>query len=1399
MSILAPALDDRVAGGTERPAHHARCIRSHRSAVVTETDASGAKTEHRFYRGMNGDYTSSGTTYITLSDGSTRADENWLRGREVETRRLKADNSAVTRSVNWPTWTLTAGSGTSGAYFIGTQAVEETIYGSTNKTTRTETTYDGYGNVLTEVLKGDTATSADDRYVQHNYAYNTTDFIVNTPQWQKLYAGTGEAVCTTYTSTDVPKAISASGTPTIYSTLGVPDSGLVTDVNVLGLNGTHTYINDLIFTLISPTAAQTILMNRACGSQDNFNISFDDESPNAAGTWPCPPTNGGTYRPAGSLATFDGSQLQGTWTLKVQDMYTNDGGSLNGWQLQICRTPPAGDPLAFTEYAYDGQAVGAAPVKGNPTLTRAYSRVTPTAAYVDTTTAYDTWGRPITVTDPNNHTTTTAYHAFYGYAQSVTNALNQTNSTVMDPGWGVPTTVTDANGRTTTGQYDAFGRLVKVWLPTEPTNGPASKEFVYTPGDRPAWIKNRQLNDVATGSYLESWGYFDGFGRSLQGQAPLLNGNRSVSSTAYDSVGRPAYSSASYEVTGVAGSGYVTPTWTSLANYSYTTYDELGRSLRTETRTGANQLWATRTTYDVWTTSSYDANDHRLDAVLNAFGQTTQVLEYNSDGTYTTNYAYDLAGRLTGVTDAVSNVTTISYDLLGRKIGMSDPDMGSWQYGYDSAGNLTSQRDGASRWLYLEYDALNRLIRKRQDSVSGPLLAEWQYDATGQVGLLSKSLAYSGAGTTEVYNVAYDALNRPTQQQYTAPGAGGGVFRFDRSYNTAGQALSLRYPGGNAGQQGELVTYGYNAIGQLSSLTSEDGTQYIAATSYNAQGQVTEQRMDAGANGFTRQYTYNPTTRRLETLKAGKATPFEELQKLSYTYDLAGNITGITDATNSNQTQTFGYDWLDRLTSAATSAVGVGQYSHTYAYNAIGNLTSYNGNVYTYGSQPHAVTGAFGNNYGYDANGSQTSRIIAGTPYTQTFDYDNRLVGVAGESVSASFLYDAEGNRVKGTVGGVTTVYLAGLYEYQNGAVTKYYEGGAIRRVGYASDNGVFYVLSDQVQSASVLVNQNGTVKDRNYYYPYGGNRGGSAFSGITTKRFTGQYHEQGLPGGEGLSYYSARWYDAQVGVFVSADTLVPNPLAPQSLNRYAYVSGNPLRYVDPTGHYEDEGLDGRRSYATTKTKTTTTKQATMTITVVHKKTIVATNTKITHYNTPVYSPQRDARGEVNPNPNTWADRAHGSPYKVGTDRGSIVVTTDSQDDQLWKYWKGKYGPVINTDTATLSGKPCTGGAHVVLGCVMPPQELENYETAEGKRVTLVFGAVKYKDGVFVQRQSQYYLIETNTQALLVNTIDSGGGLGANQIDFYAGQSMGNMPRWELDEDNYVTVWSVEFEQRSKP
>jgi len=55
--------------------------------------------------------------------------------------------------------------------------------------------------------------------------------------------------------------------------------------------------------------------------------------------------------------------------------------------------------------------------------------------------------------------------------------------------------------------------------------------------------------------------------------------------------------------------------------------------------------------------------------------------------------------------------------------------------------------------------------------------------------------------------------------------------------------------------------------------------------------------------------------------------------------------------------------------------------------------------------------------------------------------------------------------------------------------------------------------------------------------------------------------------------YYGARYYDATLGRFVSADTVVPNAGNPQSLNRYAYTLNNPVRYTDPTGHFTDEEI----------------------------------------------------------------------------------------------------------------------------------------------------------------------------------------------------------------------------------
>jgi len=89
-------------------------------------------------------------------------------------------------------------------------------------------------------------------------------------------------------------------------------------------------------------------------------------------------------------------------------------------------------------------------------------------------------------------------------------------------------------------------------------------------------------------------------------------------------------------------------------------------------------------------------------------------------------------------------------------------------------------------------------------------------------------------------------------------------------------------------------------------------------------------------------------------------------------------------------------------------------------------------------------------------------------------------------------------------------------------------------------------------------------------YRPYGEVRtAGRPVAGLTARTYTGQAVDEAT----GLMFYNARWYDPALGRFISADPVVSEPGNPQSLNRFAYVLGNPLRYVDPTGHFSPEQL----------------------------------------------------------------------------------------------------------------------------------------------------------------------------------------------------------------------------------
>lgn len=56
-----------------------------------------------------------------------------------------------------------------------------------------------------------------------------------------------------------------------------------------------------------------------------------------------------------------------------------------------------------------------------------------------------------------------------------------------------------------------------------------------------------------------------------------------------------------------------------------------------------------------------------------------------------------------------------------------------------------------------------------------------------------------------------------------------------------------------------------------------------------------------------------------------------------------------------------------------------------------------------------------------------------------------------------------------------------------------------------------------------------------------------------------------------GLYYMRARYYHPEILRFINQDILLGNPASPQSLNRYAYVNGQPVNYIDPFGLCREE------------------------------------------------------------------------------------------------------------------------------------------------------------------------------------------------------------------------------------
>ncbi len=123
-------------------------------------------------------------------------------------------------------------------------------------------------------------------------------------------------------------------------------------------------------------------------------------------------------------------------------------------------------------------------------------------------------------------------------------------------------------------------------------------------------------------------------------------------------------------------------------------------------------------------------------------------------------------------------------------------------------------------------------------------------------------------------------------------------------------------------------------------------------------------------------------------------------------------------------------------------------------------------------------------------------------------------------------------------VGTVTTYYPNSSYELRVEGTSetelKYYFAGSVR-IAMREDEVITWLLSDHINSTSITVDATGSLLTTVKYTAFGEIRTGDS---LTDYQYTGQRNESEI----GLYYYIARYYDPELGRFISADTIIPEP-----------------------------------------------------------------------------------------------------------------------------------------------------------------------------------------------------------------------------------------------------------------
>jgi RHS repeat-associated protein len=714
---------------------------------------------------------------------------------------------------------------------------------------------------------------------------------------------------------------------------------------------------------------------------------------------------------------------------------------------------------------------------------------------------YDAFGQMTNAVDALGHVTVFSYDS-HGNLTSVRNALGDTVSYAYDDR-GNRVTVTDARSNTWSYGYDVVGRMTAVTNPL----GQATR-FAYDANGNLVAVTDPRTN---TTRYA-----FDTFNRL----AAATNAQGYENRYAYDAYGN------------------LVAAFDALGNVVSNTYDAVGRLVAVTDPLGAQTRYA------------YDPNGNRVcvtDAVGNVTRYKFDILDRAVAMTNAANgvwrYTYDPNGNPLTVVDANNHTNASAYDARNAVTNTANALGLAYRYEYDGNNNVITRTDPNGATLYYAYDALNRLTNIAFPDGTRLTMA---YDPNGNVTQVSNA--------TETVRYAYDALNRVTNV-FVA-----GLNKMvTYEYDAVGNRSAMVDPSGGR------TLYTYDALSRLVSI--RDPANNLWAFSYDPLNRPTNAVMP---NGVSAAYRYDAADR--VTSLVYRASGGAVLQSFEYVYDGVGNPLRLRR--EDNLYELYRYDNLHRLTRVDYDAAdGIGPSTNwvRYIYDPVGNrLALSNGNstiTYSYDAADRllSVTSATAVvSLLWDNNGNLTHRSVNGSNTIYQWNAENRLVKIAyPDNHTNGFTYYPGGLRH--TVLGTGTV-IRSVYDGQN--TLQELDGVGTLLAQYVCSLGVDallarqvgamrnYYLRDALGSVSGLADASGNMVASYRYDAFGTVRSASG-SSDNRSRFTART----LDTDSGLYYYRARYLDAGLGRFLSAD-----PAA--SGHAYAYVGNRPTVMTDPSGRF---------------------------------------------------------------------------------------------------------------------------------------------------------------------------------------------------------------------------------------